>query len=264
VTNFSDAFVNVVNSVDWCGGVGTFGGCAYIGAHLPMVISRERATSAARGVVSLCSAGSSSLVAGDVDTDTALAPIDEIDYTGVSIDSLADRGFLDVIPTELDQYYARADVNILKRRLLDNREFDRRTVPALIGLISDGDISDVQALIDYAECPGADVSAALMSVGYIVARTGDDSGVDPLIKRLNSADERTYKAAALGLALSGNIRALEALEAKAPKEYDPYNILSTAPFENRAVASLGLAGYYARPRKPGAFKQSADATAGIE
>jgi hypothetical protein len=310
--NASDAYVNVVNSVDWCGMPGTWGGCTYIGQRRPFLISHERATSAANGIVIAHEFGHSLDVlpgatgghdnqgrqimdgallqtnmnmvrqpttctrfrhdfgptcppSGDssgtdpaicsstadfaprrVAETSAVAVSDAADtnYAEVGIEELANSGILDSIPTDLDIYYGRPDVEYLKKRLAEDQEHDRRNVPALIGLISDGDRTDVETLLKYSERPNADISAALMSIGYIIARTKKDFGIDELIKKVNTDEIRVYSAAALGLALSGNPRALEALEARAPKQFDPYNVLSTAPEDNRMMANLGFRGFY--------------------
>lgn len=317
IDNATDAYVNVVNSVDWCGGTGTWGGCTYIGSRVPFLINRERATSAANGIVIAHEFGHSldvlpgaanghdnqgrqimdgALLQSNMNmvrqpttctrfrydfgptcpppsdisgTDPAIcssttdfaprrtvesaalarADAEDVDYTNVTIEEVANAGILDSIPTVLDTFYGRSDVDYLKKRLAEDREGDRRSVPALIGLISDGDPSDVETLLQYSERPNADVSAALMSVGYIITRTKKDFGIDQLIKKLNADEVRVYSAAALGLSISGSPRALEALEARAPQQFDPYNVLSTAPEENRVMASLGFRGYYEEASK---------------
>lgn len=321
INNASDAYINVVNNVDWCGGMGTWIGCATQNSFKPFIVDRESVLSGSgiAGILiahefghtvnsintaaghdtqgrqimdptvvsnnnmvrftttctrfrhdfgptcppngdnsssnpAVCSVAGADLVGKRDESAIDRLRADETpaeedrDWSETPVDRLAaSLVIIDSIPMNLDQFYGRDDVAVLKQIMpYANRQ---RNVLALIGLISQGDKEDIDELLRVAAEPGSDMSAASMAVGYIVARTGKDYGVDALIERLQSKDERTYETAAMGLALSGNERALEALEARAPKEYDPFNVLSVAPDENRRVAALGLRGYYTEPRK---------------
>lgn len=125
----------------------------------------------------------------------------------------------------------------------------QRTIVALIGLISDGSLEDIAVLQEYARQKDADVSAAMMALGYIANRTGSQAALDILGVAFKDPNERTSADAILGLILSGDSEAAAQLKEKAATETDRVRLarLDDAISENQRIAELGLLEHYRNP-----------------
>lgn len=180
-------------------------------------------------------------------TGAAQARVED-DYTGVPIRELARRTMFEHSPAEVEDFYGPADVAVLKQMLSDpSQQGNRRMVLALIGLISKGSDADVNVLVDLVRAQGSDLRGASLALGAIAARTSNKRGVRVLLELFASAELRVARAVAAGLAVSGDPRALAALEADPRKREDGSLWFRDFADENRRVAKLGLRGYYREP-----------------
>lgn len=175
-------------------------------------------------------------------------------FAGLPIEEIAARGFQDTVPVEVEDYYDQSDVALLKEMLLDpDQARNARTILNLIGLISDGSASDVQAITDFTKAPsdarytGGNAVAAGVALGYLANRTGNAEALEHVIAMAKSRDADTRKGGLLGLATSGSARGraeLSALKRVTGRVSDA--ALEHAIVESDLFHALGLRGYYAR------------------
>jgi hypothetical protein len=316
--NSSQSYVTIVNTLNWCTGlVGSWGGCADVGAANGLLVIRSLAISSQGGIVyahefghstglthdntgnqimdpdvltvndnrcrttaicnsfrrifqancaplggfiakAICSPTIGSLVAQEAlsqaSSALALNAADNFaegsDFSGVPIEELALNFIVDHIPHEAEFFYGQDDVAVLSAMLEEAADTPfNRTIVTLIGLTSDGTNEDVFAIQDYLGRKDAEVSAAMIALGYLVNRTGSDIALDVLLGALSDKSSRFSNASALGLAVSGDATALAALQDRSRGERDPAILgkLQSAIQENKRMAALGLHEYYRQP-----------------
>ena len=182
--------------------------------------------------------------AGAVASTAATA--NDQDYSNIPIEDVAHSFIVDSMPVEVEDYYGPNDLAKLRSMLLDstNRPF-YRTIATLIGLISQGDKADVQALLNYANQPGADLSSAFFGLGYIVARTRNQAALDLLLRFEQSSDPAVIQSASLGLSVTGHPTGLTRLQNRARQARgEQVEAANSAVRYNQQVAQMGLRRFY--------------------
>jgi hypothetical protein len=175
------------------------------------------------------------------------------DFSRIPIHELGRGTIIDRIPVEVSDFYTQKDVGVLVQMLADSaHELNARTIATLIALIGDGRDEHVVAVAAYGEKPKSDFSATMMALGMIANRTGSELALVVLADQFFSGEPDRERAAALGLSLSGDARALEMLDDRAAFEQDATRkeLLRQAIRENSRVAQYGLKQYYLQPAAP--------------
>jgi len=172
------------------------------------------------------------------------------DFTDIPIEELALNIFIDRIPLEVELFYDKEDVAVL-RTLLEQSDLVQyhRTIATLIGILSDGSDEDILALVDYADRDSADGSAAMMALGYISHLTASDLALSILADRFQTGTGRSAQDAGLGLVLAGNPVGFELLREGASRasSAEVQNDLLRGATESERIFRLGLHEHYRNP-----------------
>jgi hypothetical protein len=172
-----------------------------------------------------------------------------------SIIDFATNVVWDQTPTDLHEMYSQTDADELRALLKNDALIAKRPwILSILGLISTGVPEDVEALAEYFQRPGANVSAAGIALGYIAARVDSGAAFDFLLTQHGSSDDKVAKGALLGLAMSGKPpalrfireRRLERAESVATKKANIKSSYDEAERANLIIAARGRKGYYGR------------------
>jgi hypothetical protein len=177
----------------------------------------------------------------------------ENDFSAVPIGKLVAGSFMNSVQPEVEDYYDESDANVLRSDLANPARKDRpRMAATLLGLISTSANRSRRSLLEYLAQPEADASAAMMALGYLVARLGDEPALMTLAESFVDGDVATREAAALGLTLSGDLRAYDLLRDAASNETNSVRrmVLNEQASECERVGLIGLREHYANPPQP--------------
>lgn len=183
-----------------------------------------------------------------------------IDFTGIDITEVARRHFIDVVPSEVADYYGPRDVEILASMLEDPSEAPHHaTIAQLIGLIDGGKSEQpartLLALTKRRTSPRQALAAAMISLGYLAHR-GDRTAFSFLREHARDLRSPLIAWAIQGLGLSGRDDAKAELEqlqreadpehARAPRAGRALRLLRQALQDNDRIRRTGLRAYYGR------------------
>jgi hypothetical protein len=192
------------------------------------------------------------------DTGTIESEVfEESDFSALSVTELLEGFIIDRVPAEVEDYYGDEDVDALIAVLFDPAQREQHlNAVNFVGLISSGTDAHVQALIDYVGQPEAHVDVAMISLGYIANRTGNDEALLFLADQF--AIGPNAEAASGGLTVSGDSLARDLLLEAAQRETDPVAkfTLEERVNENERIELMGLREHYLNP--PALTELSAD------
>lgn len=161
---------------------------------------------------------------------------------------------LDPPTPEVEDHYGEPDLKELRSILQDTTRtrHQRRMAASLIGLISAGSMEDRRAIEAHLRGPGAEHAAAMLALGYLVARLGDEEALATILGTFFSGGRDERESAALGLAVSGDARACDFLRGaglSASNSTDQVSFATQAE-ECRRVEQIGLRAHYTNPPEP--------------
>lgn len=172
------------------------------------------------------------------------------------IEELARGRFIDSVPVWVEDHYGQADVAILKEMVSDpENDPHHELIVTLIGLISNGTTEDVDWLIDYFNARpdsgrtrtiDGELVTVATALGYLISRTASEEALTFLLEKLAELDSDACIASTYGLAVSGSMLALTAMETlvEQPEGAALAVYLRGAIETNRKIAQVGLRRFY--------------------
>jgi hypothetical protein len=172
------------------------------------------------------------------------------DLSQVPIERLARSFFMDRDPIEAADFYTQGDVDKLVAMLRDpaNAPY-RKSISALIAIISQGQASHTQALLDVASSKDRTDSAAygaILGLG-MVAQKGSARALQFLLEHAEDSDPDRADQAIAGLGLSAEPEAIAKLhELRTRAKGARVSVLDDAIKDHAVVVRRGILGHYGR------------------